>query len=128
MRHTDKAFGMLWVVYLESGPDVPLIRFRVAAIRSFTTDRGTEVLLPDTCDLLGPFLVHIGCDVECTPTRWLFPRCAQINGWQHLWDSMLQQVLNQLPGWPDWFAATKKAVKLLRWDTYRHELAREAKS
>ena len=47
MGLTDKLFSLLWDIFVECGPNEELLRWRLACIKGFCTDRGVEKGLCD---------------------------------------------------------------------------------
>ena len=87
-----KLFGFLWKLFLESGPDIALLRWRLRAIRGFSSDFGVEAGVADSKDVLPSFLQYIGCVLPCSQERFLFPLAVWSRGWHHLWDQVAQEI------------------------------------
>ena len=123
MGLTDKLFSLLWDIFVECGPNEELLRWRLACIKGFCTDRGVEKGLCDTGDMLQEFLTHIGCPLVVKPTEWMFPNALWMMGWQHCMDNVGKHVYAALSFWPGWLKDVKELVRFLRITTYRKELA-----
>ena len=116
---TSKVFNLLWKIFLECGPDVQLIRWRLKCTRTIISDQGTESGMADVRDCLNDFFKFIGSTLQSVPQVWLFPLCIYSVGWHHRFDHVLQDVLASLDFWPKWFESLKKILRFLRIETYR---------
>ena len=85
-------FPFFWKLFLESGPNVGLLRWRLRATRGFVTDFGTESHLADAQDCLQEFLESTGSTLRVEPERYLFPLALYFTGWHHVWDHIAQVV------------------------------------
>jgi hypothetical protein len=126
MSLTAKAFGMLWKMYLETGPDVSKMRWKLARIFGIVSDGGTESHLADLKDCLPEFFMYIGSVIVVAREQWLLPNCVWASGWHHKLDNIMQDVLESLPFWNAWFLDLRYAIKFLRINTYRKILRKSA--
>jgi hypothetical protein len=125
----DKVFAFLHGLFLEVGPDLARLRWRLSRIRSWTTDMGVESGLADAQDLLPSFLDAIGSGIVAEQASHLFPRAVHQPGWHHVWDTILRDALSALSWWPDWLRLCRPVVKFMRVASYREvvlTLARDA--
>ena len=86
-----KLLSFLWKLWLESKSTV-LMRFRLARIRGFSTDHGTECEMADSPDCLGEFLLHIGWSETVSREEFLMPNAIWMCGWHHQRDHCAQWV------------------------------------
>ena len=82
-----KLAGLVWQLFLVIGK----VHLRVFcdAVRSVTTDMGTERLLATADDHLQLLLRHFGCPEKLLPPHVggkLFRFALHIRGWRHTWD------------------------------------------
>ena len=127
MSLAHKVYSFLHVLFLECGPDIGLLRWRLSRIRGWCTDWGVESQVANTPDLLPDFLVAIGCRLMVAKETHLFPRAVWMPGWHHHWDNIVKHALSALPWWAMWLKELKTVVKFMRVESYRTELASQAK-
>ena len=127
MSLTHKVYSFLHVLFLECGPDIGLLRWRLSRIRGWCTDWGVEAQVANTPDLLPDFLAAIGCPLRVARETYLFPRAVWMPGWHHHWDNIVKHALSALPWWAVWLKELKTVVKFMRVESYRTELATQAK-
>ena len=90
---TAKVYALLWKIFLEIGPDVPALRWKLRHTRGFITDQGTEADLADCSDVLPDFLRWIGFNGEIPPPEdFLFPLALWSCGWHHKFDNIALEV------------------------------------
>ena len=66
----QKVFAFLWCIFLETGPDVLVFRWRLFQVKGMATDRGIEKDICDVADVLPDFLLAIGVSHLSTPDRF----------------------------------------------------------
>ena len=88
---TSKVFAILWKMYVETGPNVDLLRWRLWNTRIACSDQGTEGYIANALDCLNDFLMWIGSPLRAQPTEYLFPLCICSPGWHHRWDHVLEE-------------------------------------
>eukprot|EP00959_Pyramimonas_sp_CCMP1952_P471917 9499194-Pyramimonas_sp.AAC.1 len=98
----DKMMALCWTIWLVCGPSVKELERFCSDIRSFTADFGVESGLADVANVLDDF-AH-GIKQQCSP-QWqlhdyIFPNCVFIVDWDHLFDAILRNSLNDYPKWP----------------------------
>ena len=123
-----KVFAFLWAIWLEVGPNQSRMRWKCNQICGLTTDRGIEIGICDSPDVLPDFLQAIGAAGEVPRQEYLFPQAVWIAGWHHLLDNCIEQVLSAVDWWPVFFDRLRQATKFLRIDTHREKLASVAES
>ena len=128
MALADKVFGILWAIFLESGPDATLIRFRLERVRGWCTDQGVERGVADVEDLLPEFFAAIGSPVQVEKKRFLFPRALWVPGWHHMFDGVCKAVLGGLSWWPEWLKSVRAIIKFFRIESYRSVIADRART
>jgi hypothetical protein len=122
MSLADKVFSYLWTLFLETGPFVDRLRWRLARVRGWTTDWGVESGICDVEDLLPAFLAVIGVAGFVPKLRFLFPNAIWFPGWHHLWDGISSTVFCEIKWFPQWLTDLKDIVKFFRVDSYRQVL------
>lgn len=132
MAAKDKLFALLWAVFLECGPGLSAMRWRLRRVRGLCTDFGAESVIVDSPDVLPEFAAAIGLvphssqaqSLEAQP--FLFMRAFWTPGWQHSCDVAFRDTLYKLDFFPACLKRLKACVAWLRCDSYRQALAREA--
>lgn len=126
MGHHGKLAALLWQLYLMTGPTFASMQELCAAVRSVTTDLGTERLLSDSGSCLPEFFETLGSakPVIDSPSGWLFSRCLHVPGFRHMVDNLLQKGLSSMKAFPSFLAKLKCVVKFLRNEQYVGEVCR----
>jgi hypothetical protein len=106
-----KCITLLWQIFLMVGPNFYRMRAFLLAVRSITTDLGTERLLAKQPDILIPFFKWIKGYVPkgSKPGLFLFPRALVAVGWNHLVDGLVNRGLCSLP----WFPCVLDSIKAI---------------
>ena len=89
----------------------------------FCTDKGTERLMVDVCDMLQVFFDFIGTKITVAPQLFNFPLAIWVYCWQHMFDLVAKMCLHALPWFKSWLADLKELARFLRIDTYRKVVA-----
>jgi len=87
-----KIYSLLWKIYMETGPSESMLRWRLAAVKGFTTDLGKERTIADCADCLQEFLEEIGSPLKVRKQKFLFPCAIYVTGWHHQWDHIAREV------------------------------------
>ena len=126
-----KATGLLWQIFLVVG--LANLRRICRAVRSVTTDMGTERLIANVDDILPSFLRHLGAPARHIPpngTR-LFERALQLRGWRHMIDLLVQMGLSLCLWFPSFLESVRALVAFLRdhalFDDYVRRLRAEGR-
>ena len=122
-----KACGVLWQIWLLTGPSFEHVRSFLWRIKSITTDQGVERKIVDLADLLKDFFFLIDPALDLSGfehERWLFPNAWAIPGWKHAWDNLLQRGLNCLIWFPLWLSRFRSMVAFLRIPSHVPKLTR----
>ena len=130
MGLTAKIFSLLWKLFLETGPDLSLLRWKLSRIRGFCTDQGTEAGIADCRDMLPEFLQYIGSSLAsiCIREEFLFPLCFWCIGWHHMFDNAANDCFENLYFWPMLLKAIKAIIGILRIHYYRKVIAAQLKT
>ena len=128
MSLTHNVFAFLWALFLECGPNIPLLRYRLSSISAFCTDWGTESAICDVVDMLPEFMATLGFTEPVPKMRWLFPNAFWVPGWHRLIDSVSKDATERLSFYPDWLTKVRALVKFLRIDAYRQVVADRAEA
>ena len=123
MTTADKITSYLFALWLESGLDVSLMRWRLASVRGWCTDWGVESALVVVHDILPSFLQWLGVDEKVEQMRWLFPNAFWNPGWHHLMDSVALDLCCHIRFYPNWLKGVKAVCHFMRIDAYRTVLA-----
>lgn len=93
MGHQGKLAALLWQLFLMTGPSFSNMRKLCTAVRSVTTDLGTERLLSDSASCLPDFFEQTvsAKPHDDEPSALLFSRCLHVPGFRHMVDNLLQQ-------------------------------------
>ena len=123
-----KCITILWQIFLMVGPRFQAMRDFLFAIRSITTDLGTERLLANQPDILIPFFKWIGGFIPkgSRPQEFLFPRAIVAVGWNHVVDGLLKRGLSSLRWFPKFLDQVKSINRFLR--DNREEIVAECKA
>ena len=118
---------ILWQVHLTLGPSLVSLATFCRAVRSFTSDMGTERMMNDVAACLAVFH-HTMSPIEEIPSigdmTCLFPFSICMPGFRHQLDTVLQRGLSSMRGFPSFLMRLKSIVRFLRQETVRSEIAR----
>ena len=92
MNLTGKVMSFLFELFLETGPSVEKMRWKLNQICGICSDYGTEHEIVDVADCLPEFFQWIGSPVHVPRQGWLMPRAVYSCGWHHKWDHIAQEV------------------------------------
>jgi hypothetical protein len=102
-----KTVTLLWQIFLVVGPCFHSMRAFCNKVIGICTDMGVERNIAIAVDMLPDFFWFIGAgDYSAFAQTRLFPNAVQLNGWRHLWDTVLHRgllVLRWFPSWLDGF-------------------------
>lgn len=114
-----KMSALLWQIWLMAGPRLEdIVRF-CGMVRAVVTDQGTERMLANMGDAIGPFWQAIApqSNIRHQDQQFTFPRALEIPGWMHLWDTVLRRGLSSLAWFPAWMIRLQALVAFLRAST-----------
>ena len=99
---SGKLVALLWCIWLLVGPRPDDVLQFVRAIRSITTDLGTERMLAVMPDTLPDFFsLLLGYRKHGLPDRrFTFDLALQVPGWMHSWDVIVKRSLSSLSWFP----------------------------
>ena len=124
MDHLGKTFVLMWQICMMFGiqPE-DFLKFRLA-VRSLTTDLGTERFIVDVQDVVLPF--YLGIDpnfplgkraaLELHP--FLFPYTLHMPGWKHIWDNILRRSLCSLTWFPQWLQLAIASTSYMQFSSW----------
>ena len=131
-----KARCMLRKMFVES-QSIDSLKSRMTCVRSFTTDMGTEMALPDMSgvraeDVLPEFMLEPELRSEegllqdtneaAGDDSFLFANALLSPGLLHICHNMVKEINSSLPMWPDWLVSFKAVAKLLHDEALRKRL------
>lgn len=122
-----KLGAMLWQLSLMAGPTSETLKRLCSAVRSITTDFGTERLLSDSKACLDPFFASwSGNDGQNANDRtlWLFETCVHMPGFRHMIDNLIQKGLSSMKSFLGFLSKLKALVRLLRSELIMGEICR----
>lgn len=127
LDQSGKLAAVLWQAFLMVGPTVESLSQFCGAVRSLTTDLGTERLLADSRHCLARFMqcLSAGVQEERPPQNMmLFAKCLHMPGFRHMVDNVIQRGLSSLVEFPSFLTKLKSIVKFLRNDLVAGEVCR----
>ena len=112
----DKAFALVWQLWLMYGPTYAKLARVLQRVRSVTTDQGAERLIADTGSILPDFFRNLDPRVKVPPHEgeYLFGLALGVPGWKHMIDLFLKRTLSSLVWFPKWIGQLKAIVALFR--------------
>jgi hypothetical protein len=113
-----KTVSVLYQLFLMFGTDYQTMRTACDNVAGLTTDLGTERRVPESKDILIPFLKMMGVFIPKWAKRqeYLFPKAMLPAGWNHLWDGLLCFGLCSLVWFSPFLRSLKALVRVLRED------------
>lgn len=127
LDHHGKLGALLWQLFLMCGPTFEDMASFCRAVRSVTTDLGTERLLSDSPACLEPFFekLDLGAPQPAGDSSpFLFSRCLFMPGFRHVMDNVLQKGLCSMQGFPGFLQKLKSVVRFLRSELVVGEVCR----
>ena len=112
-----KTLALLWQLWLCCGPGWVAMKRACRRVRAIVSDMGTERKVVNQPDLMAEFFWLIQYPVTerellLEPVGdFLFPGAAQVPGWRHSVDLLLQRSLSSLVWFPAWLDKLKARCK-----------------
>ncbi|CAK0819359.1 unnamed protein product [Prorocentrum cordatum] len=120
----DKAFALLWQLWLIAGPRMETLEHVLEDCLSITTDMGHERLIADLGNCLTVFASKLGLQVSAMFASYsrLLEFCVAVPDWHHLISGCLKASLQALEEWPNILNTLRAHCRFFRSDSYREAL------
>ena len=114
-RVIDKVMALLWALWLVTGAVATFLTV-LFAVRSISTDQGSESLMAGMENVLEEFFKRIGVkyDPSMFPFRRLFPNAISVPDWSHLWSNAIKSAFETFPEWPKYLSRLRVLLEFLR--------------
>ena len=129
LNSMGKTAALCWQLWLVGGPTYSDFRRCARAVRSLTTDQGTERFMCDMRNVARDLFLHAWPgvrlpradedDSELFPCAWVSP------GWKHIIDGLLKTSLSSAPFVPKWLSELKSIVSWFRIQLHRDAVVRQ---
>ena len=131
-RLIGKAVALMWSLCLVAGTDSVLLAWLLRLVKSITTDMGTELGMPDVCNIMPAFLRRRAgasmASLTVDESSRFLPYALRIAGWGHMFGNLMKLACKCLDAWPVMLQKLRYMVTFFRNDTYRQEMIDQIKA